>query len=484
MGTPRRLLRAGDGGTAMRRIRALIAGAALLTLLLPASAQAGSLTRESDTRVNLFCEELTAGNARLFMFSETSDTFGSFTDLAIWSGSMSGEPDFVSDTSTIVLTPTGGSGSVALVELNGDPAGTATLSAAFAPSGPAEPYEFTDQNGNQTFHIEGVFQPLSVTGTLTVNLAHGPDPTFALGSCFAGIDTFTLTNTNPATFVSGDQVIDLNCAWQLDDGFVQLFAVSDRFGTFSDLFIVDRRNDYFGFAEPVLSATSFVAEYEVFEGESGDPAGTASASATLTRTDERISIRDRSGNFKFNATGWVLAVDGSLTIDAGRLSTTLPMDDSTCSASDVRVQQIIGKTSGPKLKNDAPAGAIPLEIGDVVEVKTGGTAFDAEEPCTFEFDGNPEPLPFAHTAWWTFTGTGGDVTIDTAGSDFDTIVGVYILDGDVFEQVGCVDDVFDPETGEASLQSRITVATIAGQTYYIQTGGFGDSAGTLMLRLE
>ena len=169
-----------------------------------------------------------------------------------------------------------------------------------------------------------------MTGTLTVNLAHGPDPTFALGSCSAGIDTFTLTNTNPTTFVSGDQQINLNCSWQLDDGFVELFAVSDRFGTFSDLFIVDRRNDYFGFAEPVLSTTSFVADYEVIESESGDPAGTASASATLTRTDERISIRDRSGNFKFNATGWVLAVDGSLTIDAGRVSTTLPMDDSTC----------------------------------------------------------------------------------------------------------------------------------------------------------
>ena len=96
----------------------------LLTLVLPASAQAGSIIRESDTRVNLFCEDVTAGNAHLFLFAETSDTFGSFTDLAIWSGSLSGDPDLVGDSSSIVLTPTGGSGSVALVELNGDPAGT------------------------------------------------------------------------------------------------------------------------------------------------------------------------------------------------------------------------------------------------------------------------------------------------------------------------------------------------------------------------
>lgn len=468
----------------MRRIRALSVGAALLTLALPATVQAGSIIRESDTRVSLFCEDVTTGNAHLFLFAETSDNFGSFTDLAIWTGSTSGEPDAIADTSTIVLTATGGSGSVALVDTDGNPAGSATLSATFAPSGPAEPYEFTDDSGNETFHVEGVFQPLSVTGALAVNMSHGPDPTFALSSCSAGVDTFTITDTNPTSFVSGDQQIFLSCSWQLDRGFVDLFASSDQFGTFSDLFIVDRRNEYFGFADPVLSDTSFDADYEVVDNETGDPVGTASATATLTRTDERISFRDRSGNFKFNASGWVLAVDGSLTIDAGNVSETLPMDDSSCEASDVHVQQIVTKVSGPKLKNDAPAGAIALAIGDAVEVRNGGTAVDPEAPCTVEFDGNQEELPIQHTAWWTFTGTGGDVTVDSAGSDFDTIVGVYVPDDGGFVQVGCVDDVFDPETDEGSLQANVTVATVAGQTYYIQAGGFGDSAGTLRLTLE
>ena len=467
----------------MHRIRALFAGAALLTLLLPASAQAGSIIRESDTRVSLFCEDLGAGNTSAFLFSETSDTFGSFTDLAIFAGG-GGEPDLLAGTSTIVLTPSGGSGSVVLVDPDGDPAGSATLSATFAPSGPPEPYEFTDDSGNQTFRVEGVFQPLSVTGTLAVTQAQGPDPTFALASCFAGVDTFTTTSTNPASFVSGDQQVNLFCSWQLDSGFVDLFAVSDQFGTFSDLFIGDRRNGYFGFSEPTLTATSFAADYEVLEEDSGEPAGTASASATLTRTDERISIRDRSGNFKFNASGWVLSVEGSLTIDVGRISETLPMDDSSCEASDVHVQQIIGKATGPKLKNDEPSGAIALAIGATVEVKTGGTAVEPEQPCTVEFDGNVEELPFGHTAWWTFTGTGGEVTVDTAGSNFDTIVGVYVPDGGGFDQVGCVDDVFDPDTEEGSLQSRVTVDTIAGQTYYIQAGGFGGDAGTLVLALE
>lgn len=476
----------------MRRIRGLLAGAALLALVVPGSVQAGSLTRESDTTVLLVCEGLTAGNTQVFLFSETSDAFGSFTDLAIWTGSTSGPPNVVADSGTVVLTPTGGSGSIALVQFDandpddplGDPAGTATLTASFAPSGPAEPYEFTDRDGNRTIRVEGVRQPLSVTGTLTVDFTRGRDATFDLSTCFAETNTFTFTNTNPTTFVSGDRQITLHCVWELDRGFVELFAISDRFGAFSELNVTDGRNDYFAFEDAALTESSFSAEYVVFEPDGGGPAGTASASATLTQTDERIEIRDRTGHHKFTASGWVLAVDGSLTIDVGRIDTTLVMDETSCSASDVRVKEIVGKTTGPKLKNDAPSGALPLDIGSSVEVKTGGTAFDPEAPCTVVFDGHVQPLPFAHTAWWTFTGTGGDVTIDTAGSDFDTIVGVYVLDGGAFEQVGCVDDVFDPETEEGSLQARITVATEAGQTYYVQAGGFGDAAGTLRLRIE
>ena len=131
-----------------------------------------------------------------------------------------------------------------------------------------------------------------------------------------------------------------------------------------------------------------------------------------------------------------LHYEGSLTIDVDRISATLPMDDSSCEAADVHVQEIVGKVSGPKLKNDAPSGAIALAIPATVDVKTGGTALEPEQPCLVDFDGNEEELPFGHTAWWTFTGTGGDVTVDTAGSNFDTAVGVYVPNGGWFDHVG------------------------------------------------
>jgi len=87
-------------------------------------------------------------------------------------------------------------------------------------------------------------------------------------------------------------------------------------------------------------------------------------------------------------------------------------------------------------------------------------------------------VPLGHTAWWTFTGTGADVTVDTAGSEFDTVVGIYVDDGGLLIQVGCVDDTED------SLQARLTVPTESGVTYFVQVGGFGGAAGKLVLTVE
>ena len=61
-------------------------------------------------------------------------------------------------------------------------------------------------------------------------------------------------------------------------------------------------------------------------------------------------------------------------------------------------------------------------MGRVVNDQTRGAAVEPEiqvEACP-ELDDR-----FGHTLWYSFIGTGSDVTIDTAGSDFDTIVAVY-----------------------------------------------------------
>jgi hypothetical protein len=77
------------------------------------------------------------------------------------------------------------------------------------------------------------------------------------------------------------------------------------------------------------------------------------------------------------------------------------------------------------------------------------------------------------------TGTGETVMVTTAGSRFDTVLGVY--DGQL-TQLGCVDDVAD---GAAySLQAAIEFPTQEGDTYYIQAGGFGDQYGLLKIHTK
>ena len=92
---------------------------------------------------------------------------------------------------------------------------------------------------------------------------------------------------------------------------------------------------------------------------------------------------------------------------------------------------------------------------------------------------------FGHTLWYSFTGTGGEVTIDTAGSNFDTVVAVY---DDGLNELACIDDIeFDPIGG--SFQASLTIDTVEGATYYVQAGGFvsfegGAEFGRLRVRIS
>jgi hypothetical protein len=117
--------------------------------------------------------------------------------------------------------------------------------------------------------------------------------------------------------------------------------------------------------------------------------------------------------------------------------------------------------------NDTPDGAIPIAIGGSVNAQTGGTAPEAELQVTTCPDGEFDS--FGHTLWYTFTGTGGDVTIDSAGSNFDTVLAVY---DDELNELACIDDnEFEPVG--VTLQGALTLEdTDLGATYYVQVGGF------------
>ncbi len=83
--------------------------------------------------------------------------------------------------------------------------------------------------------------------------------------------------------------------------------------------------------------------------------------------------------------------------------------------------------------------------------------------------------------WFTITGTGGFVTVDTFGSTFDTVLAAYDASGKrLGSEVNCNDDA------SGGAQSEVTFPTGSGATYYIQaaTFGSGTGGGTLTLNVK
>ena len=69
----------------------------------------------------------------------------------------------------------------------------------------------------------------------------------------------------------------------------------------------------------------------------------------------------------------------------------------------------------------------------------------------------------ARTAWYTIDGTGDQITVDTAGSDFDTSLFVYSASASG-NLVGCSDD------DGGGVTSIVQFGSTAGTTYFLQAG--------------
>jgi len=80
-----------------------------------------------------------------------------------------------------------------------------------------------------------------------------------------------------------------------------------------------------------------------------------------------------------------------------------------------------------------------------------------------------------HSAWFVFTPTqfaAESITLNTLGSDFDTMIGAYLLDGEKLSQIGCDDD------SGGNLKSLVTVAVGQGATYYFNVSSFAGTPNT------
>ena len=97
-------------------------------------------------------------------------------------------------------------------------------------------------------------------------------------------------------------------------------------------------------------------------------------------------------------------------------------------------------------------------------------------------DGEPVETcaPFGNTVWYAVTlDSDANVRVDTAGSEYDTTLAVWVGSG--FNDavlVACNDDIFD------SLQAAVTFSATAGTTYFVQAGAFFEAPPDAVLQIS
>jgi hypothetical protein len=477
----------------LRRLLALLAAGVLLAAV-PVTATAAPPTRFSDHTVGFFCEGISPTNGTGFAFigATVSDEFGPDAFVDYWaSDGPSGPPDVSRDfDQPVSLTYVNGelTGSFAVVDENGDPAGTATIDAVLAPAGDPVPISDSFRFGNRQERFSGVSQPMTISGTFSVS-----GLTFDLSQCFADETSLTYFSTNPTAFAA--RFADRSVFCELsntagDTGFLFVGLDADLAFVEAGLESADGSVGYFASGELILSGGSGSGALDLYDPMTIEPVdGEAQLSISITAT-ERFRYLEQNATFRRITSGDLLDIEGSLTFPGG-----YAFDLGGCVGQDATIKSINTFPKGPKPggkvpSNDLPSGATALAVGSRTTINTKGASPDAEVvfPCSVLFDfetGEFVVVPVGNTVWYTVTGTGDPVTIDTAGSDYDTVVAVYTESGGVYDPVACVDDVLLDPIGR-SLQASVTFDTVAGETYYVQIGGFPESFtyGTLRVAVR
>ena len=465
----------------MRRATALI-GAMLLLASLPGAATARPPFRETvhAEGANCFGLPVDAGAVELSGFV---DDFGSDAWIDVWNGQpyesdviltrdqdAQATVEFSGDTVTmsIPVVPTGVDPTVT--------GGTATVQGTLTEVGPVDVRErFRDGNSFERLVISGTAYALDGTLLLPGMDPEALDPAYCQAS---KVDQVTFaSNPNAAVYhfdINGGACELENAAGDtaiafpfFEEGFAAIDgSVTDPSGA---------HLDFFGSGEPDGDgvATFPVEEYDP---DTGEPLGLGSVTISVQSTGETFSYTLRTSSGFSRVSVELLDVEGSLSTSLG------DFDLGSCVSTTGTVKEVTTPSNGPKPggkrpANDLPSGAIALKPGAKATVATKGAQQAAEGPypcLTFidPFDGQEYTSLGEHTVWYTVAGTGGEITVDTAGSSFDTVIAVY-EGGAGGEVVACVDDTPLEPIGR-TLQGSATFATTAGTTYWIQVGGLNE----------
>jgi hypothetical protein len=357
------------------------------------------------------------------------------------------------------------------------PSGEATISATRSP---ADPFSFDEQfrSGNQWNRATGTGLAYALSGSLTLPGLSSP-VSFGPEICSSSDATYTNFTTNPHAHVQSFAGTGGTCHLTNGQGdTLDMFISLSDGDLFMDATVTDAAGGVVGAVGDALVGSDGIATLTLSEYDptTGNPTGgTASASASLTDTGETFAYVTRYSNQVYRTSGSTIDVEGSF---AGSLGS---FDLGPCVVAATKTKTIANNSNGPKPggktpTNDLPTGALTLKAGVRATAATKGAALASEAPfdcLTFpDGEGGTFTVPVNNTVWYKVTGTGSTVTVDTAGSDYDTVVAVYTGTPGSLTSIACVDDTrgaFDQNT-----QAVVSFPTQAGVTYWVQIGGLDE----------
>lgn len=457
----------------MRRVLAALGACALLVSTAGVTAARPPI-RDSDHARDVGCWEVVTPVGVASFSVVSSDAWGADAWIDVWDGDVLVIARDWEQQPTVAF---GADGSVSAT-IPVTPSGTAIVSGTVTPG---EPFEYDDQGrfGNSTYryHVSGT--SLAFSGTLSLPGVAEPIP---LGppNCSGSDASFTYFESQPNGRVSMGTSSGGVCELANTDGDTAIVFFGGEEGQlFMDGSVTDAGGTETGFSggAPVGPDGTAILELFEYDPQTGLETGTGSATVILTATGETYGYKLRFSNGFASDSGTLVDVEGTLDSSAGSF------DLGPCIVAMGQYKVVSTSPQGPKPggkrpPNDLPGGAIALAPGSRATVATKGAQppREADYPCLqfIDGDGTSFEIPVEHTVWYTISGTGNPVTVDTAGSDFDTVIGVYAGAPDASATVACLDDTPVDPVGR-TLQAAVTFDTAAGTTYWVQIGGFnGD----------
>lgn len=167
-------------------------------------------------------------------------------------------------------------------------------------------------------------------------------------------------------------------------------------------------------------------------------------------------------------------ISGETFVDSGN---TIEVNVVSAAATSYQVRVKLGTVavSGPANDNFGSA----IDIGSVPSTRTATTTnatTEGGEQLGLSSSCGPRSGSYGKTVWYRFTPSSDmTLTVDTSGSDYDTVLAAYIGGSLGGSRIACNDDASG--TG----QSRLSFNAAVGTIYHFQVGGYNGASGNLAI---